>query len=295
MRTGAAVVGVSTDERRAVVRLADGTTVKARQVFANVVPPAVLAGLLGSPLDEPPPEGAHVKVNLLLSRLLELRSGARPEDVFAGTFHVNEGYNQLDRAYQQAVAGRIPEVVPCEVYCHSLLDPSILSPDLQAAGAQTLTVFALHLPARLFRDDRVGRLRGAVGEAVLASLDSVLAEPIRECLLAPECVEVMGPLELEERLGLPGGHIYRPASCSGPSPRSPLTRAGGGSRRRTPTCSCAGPGPVGAAGCRGIPGRNAAMAPSSAESGSLLQGEQRLGRLAEVRSPGLGVLRLADR
>ena len=257
LRTGTAVVGVSTDERRAVVRLADGTTVNARQIFANVAP-AVLAGLLGSPLDGPPPEGAHVKINLLLSRLPELRSGARPDDVFAGTFHVNEGYNQLELAYQQAVVGRIPEVVPCEVYCHSLLDPSILSPDLQAAGAQTLTVFALHLPARLFRDDRVGRLR-AVGEAVLASLDSVLTEPIRECLLAPECVEVMGPLELEERLGLPGGHIYH-GELQWPFAEVASDEGRWGVETTHANVFVCGAGARRGGGVSGIPGRNAAMA-----------------------------------
>ena len=127
MRTGASVVGMSTDERRAVVRLADGTTVNARQVFANVAP-AVLAGCSGRRST-----GRHRRVRTsrstsCSSRLPELRSGTRPEDAFAGTFHVNEGYDQLERAYRQALAGRIPDVVPCEVYCHSLLDPSILSP-----------------------------------------------------------------------------------------------------------------------------------------------------------------------
>ena len=257
LRTDATVVGLSTDERRAIVRLGDGTTVKARQAFANVAP-AVLAGLLGSPLDGPPPEGAHVKVNLLLSRLPELRSGARPEDVFAGTFHVNEGYDQLEWAYRQAVAGRIPEVVPCEVYCHSLLDPSILSPALQGAGAQTLTVFALHLPARLFRDDPAGRLRRA-GDAILASLDSVLAKPIRECLLAPECVEVMGPLELEERLGLPGGHIYH-GELQWPFAEVPSDEGQWGVETRHGNVFICGAGARRGGGVSGIPGRNAAMA-----------------------------------
>ena len=257
LRTRASVVGVSTDERRAVVCLADGTTVNARQVFANVGP-AVLAEMLGSPLDGPPPEGAHVKVNLLLSRLPELRSGTRPEDAFAGTLHVNEGYEQLELAYRQALAGRIPDLVPCEVYCHSLLDPSILSSDLQAAGAQTLTVFALHLPARLFRADRVGRLQ-AVGEAVLASLDSVLAEPIRECLLAPECVEVMGPLELEERLGLPGGHIYH-GELQWPFAEEAWDEGRWGVETAHANVFVCGAGARRGGGVSGIPGRNAAMA-----------------------------------
>ena len=47
--------------------------------------------------------------------------------------------------------GRIPDPLPCEIYCHSLTDPTILSEELRAVGAQTLTVFGLHTPHRLVR------------------------------------------------------------------------------------------------------------------------------------------------
>jgi len=84
---------------------------------------------------------------MVLTHLPRLRgSSVPPEVAFAGTFHVNESYSQLGAAYAQAAAGKIPTVVPAEAYCHSLTDPSILSPQLIAAGAQTLTVFALHMP-----------------------------------------------------------------------------------------------------------------------------------------------------
>ena len=63
LRTG---VGVRPTRRRPVASARRRHDRQARQVFANVAP-AVLARMLGSPLDEPP-EGAHVKVNLLLSR-----------------------------------------------------------------------------------------------------------------------------------------------------------------------------------------------------------------------------------
>ncbi|SDL31391.1 Phytoene dehydrogenase-related protein [Arthrobacter sp. ok362] len=92
-------------------------------------------------------EGAQVKVNLLLKRLPRLLDGSvSPEAAFGGTFHINETWSQLDAAYGTAAAGSVPSPLPCEIYCHSLTDPSILSPELQAAGAQTLTVFGLHVP-----------------------------------------------------------------------------------------------------------------------------------------------------
>ena len=58
------------------------------------------------------------------ARLPRLRDGSVPaEDAFAGTFHVNETYDQLEDAYDEALSGRLPSPLPCEIYCHSLTDP----------------------------------------------------------------------------------------------------------------------------------------------------------------------------
>ena len=72
--------------------------------------PAVLARLLGrSGRRRAAPEGSQLKLNMLLSRLPRLRDPAvAPADAFAGTFHVNEGYEQLQRAFEQASRRRDP-------------------------------------------------------------------------------------------------------------------------------------------------------------------------------------------
>jgi phytoene dehydrogenase-like protein len=100
---------------------------------------------------------------------------------------------------------------PNEIYCHSLTDPSVLAPDLVAAGWHALSMFGLHVPARLFADDHDARKDEAMRRA-LAALDDCLAEPIADCLAvdaegAP-CLEAHTPVELEEELGLPGGNIF---------------------------------------------------------------------------------------
>lgn len=99
------------------------------------------------------PEGSQLKVNLLLRRLPRLRSGVDPATAFAGTLHLGQGYARLDEAYGQAAAGVLPDPLPSEVYCHTLTGPSILGADLRGAGVQTLTLFGVHAPARLFWDD----------------------------------------------------------------------------------------------------------------------------------------------
>ena len=160
-----------------------------------------------------PPEGAQVKVNLMLTRLPRLRdTSVSPEAAFGGTFHINERYGQLERAYEQAAGGEIPDVIPCEVYCHSLSDPSILSPELAASGAQTLTVFALHVPDRLMDTGDEDDLRARLQAAVLASLDSVLAESIADVVMldanGEPCIETKTTRDIERAIGMPGGDIF---------------------------------------------------------------------------------------
>ncbi|MBV9000273.1 MAG: NAD(P)/FAD-dependent oxidoreductase, partial [Solirubrobacterales bacterium] len=127
LATSAEVVAIATDERTAVLTCADGRGFGARHVLAGVAP-TVLSRLLDEPAPPDEPEGAQLKLNMLLKRLPRVHD-ASPEDAFTGTFHVNEGYEQLDEAYRQAAVGEIPTLPPCEVYCHSLTDPSVLPED----------------------------------------------------------------------------------------------------------------------------------------------------------------------
>ena len=96
-------------------------------------------------------------VNLMLTRLPRLRDeSVTPEQAFGGTFHINETYRQLDAAYRQAAAGSVPDPLPCEIYCHTLTDPSILSQELAGKGYHTLTLFGLDMPYSLFTEDNPG-------------------------------------------------------------------------------------------------------------------------------------------
>ncbi|MGP4031207.1 phytoene desaturase family protein [Pseudarthrobacter sp. 1C304] len=198
-------------------------TATAPWVLANVAPvvldrlrTAGQAGGAAAPATRNPNhlrEGAQVKVNLLLKRLPRLLDDSvAPEAAFGGTFHINETWSQLDAAYLAAEAGAVPHPLPCEIYCHSLTDPSILSPELQAAGAQTLTVFGLHVPDRLITADNNDQRRADLQAAVLASLNSVLAEPIEDLLLAgPDgnpCIETKTTLDIERAVGMPRGNIF---------------------------------------------------------------------------------------
>ena len=196
-------------------RIGDGEhLVRGRFVLAGVTP-AALAGLLGEK-SAPPAQGAQVKVNLVLRRLPRLRDDSvSPEQAFTGTFHVNETWTQLDTAYSRAAAGHVPDPLPCEAYCHSLTDPSILSAGLRESGAHTMTVFGLHTPHSLFDGTYSGALRDRLTDGVLASLNSVLAEPIQDLLMRDAhgrpCIETTTTLDLHRTLAMTAGNIFHGA------------------------------------------------------------------------------------
>ncbi|MEV6770760.1 NAD(P)/FAD-dependent oxidoreductase [Nocardia sp. NPDC051030] len=264
--TDCSVTGLETDGDTAEVaftseKCGQGTVI-ARHVLVNAAP-YELARLLGNVI--PKPEGAQLKINMLLRRLPKLRdSTVDPRTAFAGTFHIAESATQLDQAYQDAAAGRIPSAPPSEIYCHTLTDPSILSMELQEQGMHTLTLFGLHTPARLFAEDPDG-VKKLVVDATLAQLDSVLAEPIRDCLAFDAeglpCLEARTPVELEAEIGLPGGHIFHTDLSfpyrEGPA-EDPASRWGVATDHRN--IFLCGAGAVRGGGVSGIGGHNAAMA-----------------------------------
>src|SRR4051794_4294994 len=262
LATGHEAVRIATDGRTAEVtyRTADGEGVAAaRHVLVNASPqaPAELTG----DTSPTPAEGAQLKVNMLLKRLPRLRDDSvDPREAFAGTFHIAEGYEQLAAAHAQAAGGRLPAAPPSEIYCHSLTDPTILGPDLVERGHQTLTLFGLHAPARLFEGDN-DAVRDELLESTLAQLDAHLAEPLADCLATDAdgrpCIEAKTPLDLERELRLPGGNIFHRA-LAWPYAQEDTGRWG----VETPHANVllCGAGAVRGGGVSGVPGHNAAMA-----------------------------------
>jgi phytoene dehydrogenase-like protein len=206
IRTSADVTSVAADAAGAEVSyVEDGeeVTVAAGHVLSGVAP-AVLDRLRGK--DSARPDGAQLKINVLLRRLPRLRSGVDPRQAFAGTFHLDESYVELEAAYAASAAGSVPDPLPGEMYCHTLTDESIVDP-----GLHTLTLFGLHLPAPLFEADNAG-LRDTLVARYIAALNRHLADPVEDCVATDAegrpCIEARTPLDLEQELAMPGGHIF---------------------------------------------------------------------------------------
>lgn len=243
-------------------------TLRGRLVLSGVGPD-VLARLLAEADGTcPRAEGAQVKVNMLLRRLPRLHDDRiAPEAAFAGTFHINETMSQLDDAHAVATGGGIPQPLPAEIYCHSLTDPSILGPWLRAEGAHTLTLFGLQVPHRLVADEDRDAARSALEAAALRSLDSVLAEPIADCLFqAPDgspCIETRTTADLEHSLGMTAGDIFHgPLSWPWAEDDEALDSPGArwGVATAHPRVLMCGSGARRGGAVSGIGGHNAAMA-----------------------------------
>jgi phytoene dehydrogenase-like protein len=273
LRTGVEVTAIEADGASASIRYVDTGSGAERSIettwVLGGVAPSVLERLLGSPTTAPVdrPEGSQLKINLVLTRLPRLRSSIAAAVAFAGTLHVDETATDLELAYTQAASGRLPDRIPGELYCHTLTDRSILGPEPDAAGWHTLTYFGLHTPARLFAgDDRAAVTTTAVTRA-LTGLDRYLAEPLADVLATDAnglpCIEVKSPLDVEDELGMPGGHIFHgdlqwPWLATSPPVGDPAAAWGvSTSIRNVLLC---GAGALRGGAVSGIGGHNAAMA-----------------------------------
>jgi phytoene dehydrogenase-like protein len=240
----------------------DLATVDARFVLVNFGT-NVLARLLQRPYQpDATHEGSVLKMNMLLHRLPRLlASDVSANDAFCGTFHIDEGYDQMRRSHEQAAQMQLPEKVPCEIYCHTLTDNSILSPQLRTRGFNTLTLFALDMPWRLFSENN-SQTRVRAMHKCLAGLNAYLCEPIEECLAVAKngepCIETKTPVDLEEELGHYRGNIFHGALAFPFAERSDTVGSWGVETEFANVFLCGSSARRGGA-VSGIPGHNAAM------------------------------------
>lgn len=188
------------------VELASGERIRSAQVISNATP-AVTLDLLGGAGDPAwaaqvralPTAGVTVKVNLRLSALPDFT--ARPgldQPHHRGQVNTPLSKDEWRAHHRAAHEGLLPPRTWNELYLHTVFDRSVV-PD----GVHTLSVFAQYVPTRFREGDWDGR-RDEVGDVVVRSIG-------RFCSNIPAAVtgmEVLGPPDIEERVGLTGGHIF---------------------------------------------------------------------------------------
>ena len=235
------------------VRLEGGERIAARTIVSNADPRQTLR-LLGAYADttwkrqveQVPIEGCTVKLNVHLRELPNFVS--RPgidQPHHYGQINAPLTKQEWKAGFAAARRGELPEHLWCELYFQSVHDNSVVP-----AGEHTMSVFAQYVPYNFSSgnwDDR----RDEVRALALKSL-------ARFCSNIPSAVidaQVLGPPDIEKKVGLTGGHIFQ-GECLPPymwanrlTPRSPM--------QGVYLCgACTHPG----GSVIGINGRNAAMA-----------------------------------
>ena len=188
-----------------------------------------------------------VKVNLAVDRLPEFsaKPGFDPE-VHGGTIVLAESLDDLEGAFQDAVAGR-PSAVPFADICI----PSVFDRTLAPEGHHVVSMFTQWVPHAWAGKPMTDELE-AHADRVVARVEAV-APGFSASILHRQ---VLGPYQLEHEYGLVGGNIFHGELS--PSQLFHTRPAAGYADYRTPVRGLyqAGSATHGGGGVTGIPGRN---------------------------------------
>ena len=200
--TGCPVAAITPGEG---VELEGGERVHARAVISNADPKRTLS-LLGD--TAPSPFRTRVdrwkiaspvlKINCGLSRLPsfpQAGSGVAPHRAMVT---ISTGVDDTQAACEAARRG-VPSPAWCELYFHTAYDPSVAPP-----GRHAMSVFAQYVPYELAQGDWDSR-RDAIADQAIASIGR-FSPDVANCIVHRQ---VLGPPDIEARIGLTGGHIFQ--------------------------------------------------------------------------------------
>jgi len=189
------------------VTLESGERVNAPLIICNTDPRTALR-LLGKNADAAwqnqvesvPIEGCTLKLNVWLRELPDFlaRPGTRQPHHF-GQINTPLNKNEWIAGFAAARAGRLPGRLWTELYFQSVHDSFIAPQD-----THTMSVFSQYVPYS-FDQGTWESHRSAAGELALQAL-------ARFCSNIPDAVieaEVLGPPDIEKKVGLTGGHIFQ--------------------------------------------------------------------------------------
>ena len=189
------------------VVLDGGDVIRAPVVVSNADPKRTLALCAA---DVPPAfrsrveswrsESPVLKLNCGLSRLPRFPQNREKDLVepHRAMVTISTGIDSTQAAFVASKRGQ-PSPAWCELYFHSAYDPSVAP-----AGRHVMSVFAQYVPYHLSSGDWNSR-REEIGDAAVAAI-AEFAPDVADCIIHRE---VLGPPDVEERIGLTGGHIFQ--------------------------------------------------------------------------------------
>jgi phytoene dehydrogenase-like protein len=138
-----------------------------------------------------------VKLNAALRRLPSF-SAAGDVEPHRAMVTITPGIDECQAAFEACQRGE-PRLGFAELYFQTAYDPSVAPP-----GKHVMSVFAHYAPYELGEGNWDSR-RGEVADMILGAI-AVHAPDLDECV---EHVQLLGPPDIEERIGLTGGHIFQ--------------------------------------------------------------------------------------
>jgi phytoene dehydrogenase-like protein len=258
IRTGAPVARIDiTSGRVRGVTLESGEELRADVVVAATHPKitfldqidraALPAGFVTA-IERWKTRSGTVKVNLAVDRLpvFTAKPGFDPE-VHGGTIVLAESLDQVERAFQDAVAERAAALPFADICIPSVFD-STLAPE----GQHVVSMFTQWVPHAWSASPCADEL-GAYADRVIAQVEAV-APGFTDSILHRQ---VIGPYEMEHEYGLIGGNIFHGELS--PDQLFHMRPAPGYADFRTPITGLyqASSATHGGGGVTGIPGLNA--------------------------------------
>jgi phytoene dehydrogenase-like protein len=138
-----------------------------------------------------------VKLNAALSRLPAFTAAGSVEPHRA-MVTITPGIEAAQEAFDACRRGE-PRIGFAELYFQTAYDPSVAPP-----GRHTMSVFAQYAPYELADGDWDSQ-RDDIAAAVLDAI-AVHAPDVHECV---EHLDLLGPPDIERRIGLTGGQIFQ--------------------------------------------------------------------------------------
>ena len=245
--SGGQVTGVTLESGEEVDAPVVITTAHPQISFLRLLDPADLPADFVDDIRGWQTRSGTVKINLALGTLPVFAS--HPDfdpQVHGGTIVLAESLDDVENAYQEAVAGR-PSTAPFADICI----PSVFDDSLAPAGQHVMSLFTQWVP-HTFADEPDDAALEAYADRVIARLEAV-APGFTDSVLHRQ---VIGPHQMQAEYGLVGGNIFHGELSLGQMFHG--RPAAGYADLRTPVGGLyqAGSATHGGGGVTGIPGRN---------------------------------------
>lgn len=175
-----------------------------KRTFFHLLDPTSLDPVFAMRMKNFRARGNVAKVHLALGELPKfpaLASAVAPDgfhEGLAGRIHIGHDIDYLEKAFDASKYGEISEAPYLDVTIPTLLDPS-LAPE----GKHVLSAYFQFAPYRL-KEGKWEERREELANTVIKTL--AVHSPNLGNLV--EAVHVITPMDLEERYGYTGGHIY---------------------------------------------------------------------------------------